>query len=104
MTVTVEHEDWLERGFEMIQSSCPLPSSFLVSPSLSLSLSFSLFGQMVGSNPIIAEFQAIVLAGGGGSRMYPLTEKQPKALLPVGNVPMIAYSLLNLEKAGFAGA
>jgi len=59
---------------------------------------------MVGSNPIMAEFQAIVLAGGGGSRMYPLTEKQPKALLPVGNVPMIAYSLLNLEKAGFAGA
>eukprot|EP00123_Amoebidium_parasiticum_P013714 comp22110_c1_seq1/m.32304 comp22110_c1_seq1/g.32304 ORF comp22110_c1_seq1/g.32304 comp22110_c1_seq1/m.32304 type:complete len:432 (-) comp22110_c1_seq1:414-1709(-) len=49
----------------------------------------------------MAEFQAVVMAGGPGSRMYPLTENFPKALLPVGNRPLIWYTLTQLEKAGF---
>ena len=32
-------------------------------------------------------------------RLYPLTENLPKALLPVGNKPILAYSLEWLEKA-----
>lgn len=32
-------------------------------------------------------------------RLYPLTENLPKALLPVGNKPLIAYGLEWLEKA-----
>jgi NDP-sugar pyrophosphorylase family protein len=36
--------------------------------------------------------------------MYPLTEKCPKALLPVANRPVIDYCLDLLEKAGFSGA
>jgi translation initiation factor eIF-2B subunit gamma len=47
------------------------------------------------------EFQAVLLAGGTGTRLYPLTEGVPKSLLPVANRPLIAYQLLLLEKAGF---
>eukprot|EP00124_Ichthyophonus_hoferi_P004441 Ihof_evm3s489 gene=Ihof_evmTU3s489 len=53
------------------------------------------------TNDNYAEFQAVVMAGGPGSRMYPLTENFPKALLPVGNKPLIWYSLNQLERAGF---
>lgn len=50
------------------------------------------------------EFQAIVLAGGKGSRMTELTEGQPKCLLPIGNVPMVWYPLQILERFGFKEA
>lgn len=45
----------------------------------------------------------MILAGGQGSRMYPLTEECPKALLPVGNMPLIWYPVHLLEKNGFKG-
>ncbi|ESO92323.1 hypothetical protein LOTGIDRAFT_206598 [Lottia gigantea] len=47
------------------------------------------------------EFQAVVMAGGKGSRMTDLTSKCYKAVLPIGNRPMIWYSLNSLERAGF---
>lgn len=47
------------------------------------------------------EFQAIVLAGGKGSRMTELTAGQPKCLLPIGNKPMIWFPLQLLERGGF---
>ena len=49
------------------------------------------------------KFQAVIMAAGIGSRMSPLTDKIPKALLPVGNLPMIWYPINLLEKAGFEG-
>ena len=51
----------------------------------------------------MSEFQAVVLAAGEGSRMYPLTEANPKALLPIGNFPMIWYPINLFQKAGFDG-
>jgi translation initiation factor eIF-2B subunit gamma len=36
-------------------------------------------------------------------RLYPLTEGFPKALLPVGNKPMVYYSLRWLEEAKIKG-
>ncbi|ERL96298.1 hypothetical protein D910_01795, partial [Dendroctonus ponderosae] len=54
--------------------------------------------------PINAEFQAVVLAGGRGSRMLELTAAQPKSLLPVGPHPLLWYPLLQLQDAGFAEA
>lgn len=50
------------------------------------------------------EFQAVVLAGGKGSRMTELTAGKPKCLLPIGNMPMIWYPLNLLERAGFTEA
>ena len=49
------------------------------------------------------EFQPIIMAAGRGSRMTDLTSRIPKALLPVGNKPMIWYTVDMLEKAGFQG-
>lgn len=47
------------------------------------------------------EFQAIVLAAGGGSRVSDLIGDRPKCLLPIGPFPMIYYPLNMLEKHGF---
>lgn len=39
----------------------------------------------------------LVLAGTSGSRLFPVTEQMPKALLPVGNRPLVAYLLNTLK-------
>ena len=43
---------------------------------------------------------AIVMAGGLGSRLKPLTDSVPKPLLKVGQKPIIDYGLENLERHG----
>lgn len=47
------------------------------------------------------EFQAVVLAGGRGDQMIDLTSSIPKPLLPVGNRPLIWYTLNSLHRVGF---
>jgi glucose-1-phosphate thymidylyltransferase len=44
--------------------------------------------------------KGIVLAGGTGSRLYPLTKVTNKHLLPVGSKPMINYPIEKLTGAG----
>ncbi|MDN4066524.1 sugar phosphate nucleotidyltransferase [Paenibacillus vini] len=44
--------------------------------------------------------KAIILAGGTGSRLYPLTKVTNKHLLPVGRYPMIFHSVYKLKQAG----
>ncbi len=44
--------------------------------------------------------QAIILAAGLGTRLRPLTETMPKALIPVGGKPLIYHSLSLLKKNG----
>jgi len=44
--------------------------------------------------------KGIVLAGGTGSRLYPLTKVTNKHLLPVGSKPMIYYPIEKLVGAG----
>ncbi|UIZ22385.1 hypothetical protein KXD40_005136 [Peronospora effusa] len=49
----------------------------------------------------MAEFQAIILAGGRGIRLYPLTEETPKSLLPANDKTLLWYQLHLLETSGF---
>lgn len=44
--------------------------------------------------------KGVVLAGGTGSRLYPLTRVTNKHLLPVGRYPMIFHPLMRLRRAG----
>ena len=43
---------------------------------------------------------AVVLVGGFGTRLRPLTYTIPKPLLPVANVPMIRRLINRLEQGG----
>lgn len=44
--------------------------------------------------------KAVILAGGTGSRLYPLTKVTNKHLLPVGKYPMIFHAIYKLKQAG----
>jgi len=46
------------------------------------------------------ELRGVVLAGGTGSRLYPLTKVTNKHLLPVGRDPMIFHPVRKLVEAG----
>lgn len=46
--------------------------------------------------------KGVILAGGTGSRLYPLTKVTNKHLLPVGKYPMIYYPIGKLLEAGIS--
>ena len=46
--------------------------------------------------------KGIVLAGGTGSRLYPLTKVTNKHLLPVGRYPMIFHAIAKLKEAAIS--
>jgi len=46
------------------------------------------------------DLQGVVLAGGTGSRLMPLTKVTNKHLLPIGQEPMIYYPIAKLTSAG----
>ncbi|KAA8496847.1 Translation initiation factor eIF-2B subunit gamma [Porphyridium purpureum] len=55
-------------------------------------------------DPSNGELQAVILAGGGGSRMQPLVAEQAKAMLDVGNRPLLFFQLLMVERSGLGSA
>ncbi len=46
---------------------------------------------------------AVVLAAGEGRRLRPLTGRRPKALCPVGNVPLLDHALRRVAGLGLTG-
>lgn len=48
-----------------------------------------------------AQVPIVLMLGGLGKRLHPLTEKVPKPMLPVGNVPLLETTVNNFVKHGF---
>ena len=48
----------------------------------------------------VLPMQAIVLAGGESKRLHPLAADLPKPMLPVGNRPLLEYTITQLREAG----
>jgi dTDP-glucose pyrophosphorylase len=47
-----------------------------------------------------APLRAVIMAGGSGTRLRPLTEHTPKPMLPVGNRPLLELIIDQLKQAG----
>ena len=50
------------------------------------------------------QLDAILLAGGRGKRLRPVTDYVPKPLVPVGNVPLIEWQMRYLKRSGIQNA
>ena len=48
----------------------------------------------------VLPLQAVIMAGGKGTRLYPLTEQTPKPMLPVGDKPLLEIIIEQLRDSG----
>ncbi|CAN5522777.1 nucleotidyltransferase family protein [soil metagenome] len=52
-------------------------------------------------HPADATTPVVLMAGGKGQRLYPLTKDVPKPMLPIGDVPLLEIILRSLADQGF---
>jgi dTDP-glucose pyrophosphorylase len=57
-------------------------------------------GDLVGDQPSSLGVSAVVMAGGYGSRLRPLTNEIPKPMLPLGDKPLVEHTIDSLRKHG----
>lgn len=58
------------------------------------------FRHGVGLVNVVVLYTAVILAGGVGSRLYPLTRVIPKPLIPFAGAPLLDYTLKSLAESG----
>ena len=59
-----------------------------------------LLEDLVPDEPLALE--ALIMAGGYGTRLHPLTEQTPKPMLPVGDRPLMELTIQRLRNAGIS--
>src|SRR5690606_19639617 len=55
----------------------------------------------VRNGELIRKMNVLLLAGGLGTRLMPLTEHLPKPMAPVGNRPWLEHLIIHLREQGF---
>ncbi|MDP3245020.1 MAG: nucleotidyltransferase family protein [bacterium] len=60
----------------------------------------ALLSEMIGEVPPMPPLTAIIMAGGIGKRLRPLTENLPKPMLPLNNRPLLEKIIGQLYKSG----
>jgi dTDP-glucose pyrophosphorylase/CBS-domain-containing membrane protein len=61
-------------------------------------LEFLLLRDLIQEGPL--NLSAVIMAGGFGTRLLPLTEQVPKPMLPVGNRPLLERTIQQLRRCG----
>lgn len=56
--------------------------------------------QLVNKTPDMSNFDAVILVGGRGTRLSPLTLTTPKPMLPTAGYPFLAHLLARIKAAG----
>ena len=63
-------------------------------------VALSTLDEFVPQQPL--PLQAVIMAGGAGSRLRPLTEDLPKPMLPIGDRPLMEITVQQLKAAGIS--
>jgi dTDP-glucose pyrophosphorylase/CBS domain-containing protein len=110
----------LERACRTIATTRPVTASPSTTPAEGLRLMDSTRGSFVNSLPVVRAdgvvvglllrkdivsdkqlpLTAVIMAGGYGTRLLPLTERVPKPMLPVGDRPILERTVEQLRTAG----
>jgi hypothetical protein len=56
--------------------------------------------QAIHQEITLPDVQAVILAGGKGTRLRPVTAELPKPLIPIANRPLIDHQLRHLAASG----
>ncbi len=110
----------LEQPCHTVATSRPVAASPSVTPAEALHLMDHAHGSFVNSLPVVRAdgvlvglllrkdvvseeqlpLSAVIMAGGYGTRLLPLTERVPKPMLPVGDRPLLERTVERLRDAG----